>query len=464
MIQKFLQKIQLNDSRVIKYLFEQCQTFLHLLLNFLFLVKPAQYISVKWMRLFSISLILILVFPVGATIDPVKIAGVLAKANAEITPKTSSAVNEGDFIVSGDSIFVNPDGTHYLFSFNFKRNTFQRLDHSTFHGHNFGRYLFEYKGDIFAFGGYGFWANHFKLIKFDHQTREWELILIKGSHIVGFQPTLAHKMGDSLYVFGTFDHHNPNEVDKSTSKQFIINLRNFTCTEMFENHNKVKNFTVKPYNYQFSDFRVWGSENSIDYIFDGKTGKYYRNASGPSFYAPSNIQKLQFKDSIFRFVIGDYYLSVLPNGQIEKTDLREYIKLFGVEENNIHLWEVSKENFFKKWKYQLYILLVVLFVAVLFGLWYFRKNGIMGRQKILDDYSGSIDIQDTGNQIAMLNNEVLSESEIDLLLRLSNMPKKFRKIKRSQLIFTINEQFPGLIEKIEQPLKKEFQYKISRKN
>ncbi len=409
-------------------------------------------------------LLLNLVFPVGATIDPVKIAGVLAKANVEITPKTSSAVGEGDFIVSGDSIFVNPDGTHYLYSFNFSRNSFIRLDHSTFHGHNFGRLLFEYKGDIFAFGGYGFWTNHSKLIKFDHQTREWELVMIKGLPLVGFKPTLSHRMGDSLFLFGTFDHHNPNEVDKSSAKQFIINLRTFNCAEMGENNTKVKNFTVKPYNSQFSDFVVWGSENSIDYIFDGKNGKYYRNASGPSFYAPTNVQKLQFKDSTFRFIIGDFYLSVLPNGQIEKTDLKEYIKLFGVEENNIHNWEISKANRLGQWKDTLLIVLVFLLVSVIFYFWYALRNGFGGSRKLMDDYSIVLDIQETGNQIGMLDNEILSEMEIDILLKVSNLPKRFRKIKRSQLIFSINEKFPGLIEKIEAPQKKEFQYKISRNN
>lgn len=416
------------------------------------------------MRSLTIALLLNLVFPVRAAVDPVKIARVLAKANAEITPKTSSAVSEGDFIVSGDSVFVNPDGTHYLFSFNFNRNSFLRLDHSTFHGHNFGRYLFEYKGDIFAFGGYGFWTNHTKLIKFDHQTREWELVIIKGLPLVGFQPTLTHKMGDSLFLCGTFDHHNPNEVDKSTAKQFIVNLRDFTCTQMGENLNKVKSFTVRPYNYQFSDFRVWGSENSIDYIFDGKTGKYYRNASGPSFFSPTNVQKLQFKDSTFRFIIGDYYLSVLPNGSIEKTDLREYIKLFGVEENNINTWEISKVNFLNRWKNSLLIVAFVLLIFLVIAFWYARRNGFVGSRKLMEDYTVSIDIQDAGNQIGMLNNEILSEMEIDMLLKLSNLPKRFRKIKRSQLIFSINEKFPGLIEKVEDPQKKEFKYKICRNN
>jgi hypothetical protein len=87
-----------------------------------FNITPNRIINFLLLCLFSVKS--------SASIDPLQIAKLLARANAEITTKTSSAIGEGDFLISGDSIYVNPDGTHYLYSYNFKRNTFIRLDHS----------------------------------------------------------------------------------------------------------------------------------------------------------------------------------------------------------------------------------------------------------------------------------------------------------------------------------------------
>lgn len=392
-------------------------------------------------------------------------AQLLARANAEITQHTNSSIGEGDFLVIGDSMVVNPDGTHYLYSFNFKRNTFIRLDHSHFHGHNFVRYLFEYKGEVFAFGGYGFWNNHSKLIKFDKTSKEWELVLIKGLPLSEFQPILSHRSGDSLFVFGTFDHHNPNEVDKRTSRQFVINLHDLQCYEMEEQPNKIlKNLSVKPYNHQFSNFIVWGTENTIDYVFDKQTRKYYRNASGPAFFAPFNIQKIQYKDSIFRFVMDDDYISVYTDGKIEKTNIREYIKLFGVEESDINTWQLKEESSFISWRFAFFLLLVLFLTLILGLIYYIRKRGNIFDQRFADYYNFLDSYDSIIPKINKFEQGEFSESEIDILLRISHLPKSMRMLKRSQMIFSINEHTPGLIEKIEHKDKREFRYLIKKLN
>ena len=138
---------------------------------------------------------------------PVEIAKILNRANAQIQELSHSAIGETDYLISGDSMFLNPDGTHYLYSYLPSRNTFLRLDHSQFHGHNFVRQLFLYKGDIYAFGGYGFWNDHAKLIKFDKRTKEWELMMVKNDfHLVG-KPIMPVIIGDSIYLYGTIEHH-----------------------------------------------------------------------------------------------------------------------------------------------------------------------------------------------------------------------------------------------------------------
>ena len=49
---------------------------------------------------------------------------------------------------------------------------------------------------------------------------------------------------------------------------------------------------------------------------------------------------------------------------------------------------------------------------------------------------------------------------MDMILRITHLPKSLRKIKRSQIIFAINEKHPTLIEKLEYPNGKDFIYLI----
>ena len=58
---------------------------------------------------------------------PVEIAKILSRANTETNKMSHSAIGETDYLISGDSMFLNPDGTHYLNSYLPSRNTFLRF-------------------------------------------------------------------------------------------------------------------------------------------------------------------------------------------------------------------------------------------------------------------------------------------------------------------------------------------------
>ena len=90
---------------------------------------------------------------------PVDIAKVINRAEIELGNYRWD-LSEYDYLTFGDTIVITPQGRHYVYLYTQKSDSFRRLDNSLFHGHNFSRQLIYYKGDIYAFGGYGFWKAH----------------------------------------------------------------------------------------------------------------------------------------------------------------------------------------------------------------------------------------------------------------------------------------------------------------
>jgi hypothetical protein len=427
------------------------------------IIKKVKFRYFKSLKFIQLSIVVSILLPVflNAQMNPVAISKVLAKANAEITVKTSSAIGEGDYLISGDSLFLNPDGTHYLFSYNARRNTFIRHDHSNFHGHNFKRILFQFKGEIYAFGGYGFWTSHAKLIKFDKISKEWELVMIQNLDLNRFQPLHSAMLGDSIYIYGTYEHHAVNIDKQITIRSFIINLRDLKCKEYQNTEVQfIENTSSASYNHQQSNFVIWGGPNSFDYILDKSKGIYYKNTSGPAFFAPNNTQKINFKDSTYRFVVGKELITVNPDYSIERLDIENYIKLFCLPENYIKDWEestvMSKEKVILV--YQIAIAILILSILIFLVLFFSRDKRL--NHSIHQDHDGLINQDSVIHTLLSIGNGEFSEKEMDMILRISHFSNNERKIRRSQIIFAVNEKHPSLIEKIENMNKKEFVYLI----
>jgi hypothetical protein len=427
------------------------------------IIKKVKFRYFKSLKFIQLSIVVSILLPVflNAQMDPVAISKILAKANAEITTKTSSVIGEGDYLISGDSLFLNPDGTHYLYSYNARRNTFIRHDHSNFHGHNFKRILFQFKGEIYAFGGYGFWTSHAKLIKFDKISKEWELVMIQNLDLNLFQPLHSAILGDSIYIYGTYEHHAVKINKQTTIRSFIINLRDFKCKEYQNTEVQfIEKISSASYNHQQSNFVIWGGPNSFDYILDKSKGIYYKNTSGPAFFAPNNTQKINFKDSIYRFVVGKELITVNPDYSIERLDIENYIKLFCLPENYIKDWEestvMSKEKVILV--YQIAIAILILSILIFLVLFFSRDKRL--NHSIHQDHDGLDNHDSVMHTLLSIGNGEFSEKEIDMILRISHFPDYVRKIRRSQIIFDVNEKHPSLVEKIENTNKKEFVYLI----
>jgi len=393
---------------------------------------------------------------------PVEIAKILFRANAETNKMSHSAIGETDYLISGDSMLLNPDGTHYLYSYLPSRNTFLRLDHSRFHGHNFVRHLFLYKGEIYAFGGYGFWNDHAKLIKFDKRTREWELVMVRNDVNLTGKPIMSVLQGDSIYVYGTIQHHVKSKGTSIKVGCYLLNLKKLEISEFESSKQNVEiQICSQGYNSQFSNYIIFGTPNNIMYIFDKNKKTMYKNASGPSLFHESNQQRIDIVDSNYRFLVGNQLITVFPDLSVDKINLENYIELYCFEDSKFQDWTPVNAQFeWTDFSYKYFIL--ILLMLVMFLGYHFLSTGGIYNKKILNQYRQLEDEINIFGYLDTLKDNAYSEQEIDRIFRIYHYPNQVRKIKRSQIINEVNLDYPGKIEKVLNPKKpKEFMYKIN---
>lgn len=84
-------------------------------------------------------------------------------------------------VKSPKDIFINISGTGQLYKVE-KNNSdsilWVRLDKTIFYGYNFYSILFEYKNDIFSFGGIGLWNTNSHLRIFSKTKKEWDIVAL----------------------------------------------------------------------------------------------------------------------------------------------------------------------------------------------------------------------------------------------------------------------------------------------
>ena len=110
----------------------------------------------------------------------------------------------------GDKIFVNPQGTLYLFEYSRKHKHLRRLDKSIYHGAFFRRYFFIHNAVPYQFGGEGLFQEHSSLIKFDGVNQDWSELQVQNfsdRHRINFASYFNH----SIWLIGHFynDSENP---------------------------------------------------------------------------------------------------------------------------------------------------------------------------------------------------------------------------------------------------------------
>jgi hypothetical protein len=395
------------------------------------------------------------------------VGDLLRRANSELNPLIDGEdilMSEADYVVIGDTFFLNPHGTHYLFAYTKSWNEFRRIDRSIFHGHNFGRNLFTYKGDIYCFGGYGFWHSHSKLIKFNRKNREWDLMKIKGD-VPDIFSSIGVLMGDSFMIYGIRNVDGFQVLNDTKSSLYFINMKTL--------HSVAYDYKIKTeaviqknvINSQFSRYAIVAQSGMIDRIVDKQNGKIYKNYSGPNLFGEEEFRYRSGKDSNYIFSVGDEMITYNRRGEVNRFNIQEFLKLYFNEEAEIGDFLPLEQG--KGWgfniEYLLYFVIVFLLIFIVYFMFlYYRGTGLINR-RTLNDYTSLVDQKFDFSSIRTLSNGDYTEQEIDMAMQIFHLRPLVRNLKRSQMLFELNEMYPGYVIKIPHPKKKDqFKYRVSR--
>ena len=385
-----------------------------------------------------------------ANFTPTEIASILRRADKELSGNTWH-LGENDYLDMGDSLLINPSGMHYVYSYNRQDDIFFRRDVSKYHGHNFGRHLFLYKGDIYSLGGYGFWKSHAKLLKFEWRTGEWEIIQYHEKLIPG-KPISYFISNDTLHILGLFVIDQERAVNKIQNHYYRVSLETMEVEEFaFNQPEKLPIphvFNSGTANNQFSRYSIVGIDGSVDEILDVINGQLYINKSGPNPTRRSAVGGGSISKMNYSFARGDSIYVVFENGDIEIWDTREYIQLYCKPFWSIHdiknLRTESDDSFSRT---ELIIGILMLFLLVVIVQYVFIRRERVALRKWKNIYEELGDDQHVFRNIQSLTSGLYTEKELDIALNIIHLPKDVRNIKRSRLMFIVNDDLPGFIQK-----------------
>jgi hypothetical protein len=381
---------------------------------------------------------------------PTEIASILRRADKELSGNTWH-LGENDYLVLGDSLLINPSGMHYVYTYNRQNDTFFRRDVSKYHGHNFGRHLFLYKGDIYSLGGYGFWKSHAKLLKFEWRTGEWEIIQYHEKLIPG-KPISYFIRNDTLHILGLFVIDQQRSVNEIQQHYYRVSLQTMEVEEFaFNQRDKISVphvFNSATANNQFSRYSIIGIDGSVDQILDVINGQLYINKSGPNPTRRSLGGGGSVSNMNYSFARGDSIHVMFENGDIEIWDISEYIKLYCKPFWSLHnIKNLPTESDTSFSRTELIIGTLTLFLLVVMVQYVFIRRERVALRKWKNIYEELGDDQHVFRNIQSLTSGLYTEREFDIALNIIHLPKDVRNIKRSRLMFIVNDDLPGFIQK-----------------
>lgn len=132
-----------------------------------------------------------------------------------------------------------------------ENDTIKRIDNSFDHGMQYGAPVFEHKGTIFKYGGYGFWSVRDFFTYYDPLQNEWEVLSpIRSKTIpkgIGFPYFIKNQ--EEIYIFGgvTMNPNNRREQLKN-NEVWVFDFRE-TIWNLKGKHDQIEEALITvPYN------------------------------------------------------------------------------------------------------------------------------------------------------------------------------------------------------------------------
>lgn len=354
-------------------------------------------------------------------------------------------------VVCGADTLYNPNG--YFYVFKLVGDSCIRLDKSVFHGFNFGRFLFAYNNELYAFGGYGGFKANQILLKFNFNTAEWVYV-----HTIGFNKpenicgsAFIHE--NYLFSIGNIKPGNGVVADKNDTAIYKLNLNELTWSKLtIEN-----NVFINPKQYL-------RALNYLICIKDLET--VILNLVNLNFVIISNRiynikpeMELLYPLSKTKIVLKLVQNTLSPNSTLLKLNIDSIFNC-----NNKFLFisddKATKANRFNWWIITPIILIILIILLLLLSKKY-KGNSNKSRHVSSDDNQIDGLNNDIIKSLLQQNKDVLSIDELDAVLKINHLSFDSKKLKRHRLIKDINNASPGLITRIRSDEdQRQFKYKI----
>lgn len=345
------------------------------------------------------------------------------------------------FCFIGNDTFYNPVGFHFLFKL--QNDSITRLDHSFFHGANFGRYLFTYNKNIYLLGGYGLFNTNNNLEIFNWKKQEWEIERTDGDKPPFVFSGITFKSDNFIYTLNNLKGGNDAEQNVLFQDVYKLDL----------NNNKWQRF--KNINTVFSDPINSSNTNKFFYLKD-----YFIHTRGGEITLIKTATLQYIQSSIEQWNILQNYAFVdslkIDNNSISSIQLDStknnphYIKINfdSIFTKNIHLAKVLilEPSWFQVACFQKWPIVICISILISALLLFFKKlNKIIKTPVVIVKSNGKNGIEAIITKIKASTNKELTIDELDILLDIFHLELESRKLKRHRLLHVIDIKSPNLI-------------------
>ena len=155
----------------------------------------------------------------------------------------------------------------------YRNDSIVRIDNSFLHMSQIGASTFQYKNEIYYFGGYGLFTFKNILTKYNFKTHEWDKIITTGKEKPSPRANAYSQLiGDKLYVFS--GHEEKEEQTENTSNElnsppfvWVLNLKTLEWKRL-GTYNEKLNFGIN-FNLFTAHGKLYSIVNDVDsYLFE----------------------------------------------------------------------------------------------------------------------------------------------------------------------------------------------------
>jgi hypothetical protein len=262
----------------------------------------------------------------------------------------SLSANAEEVFKNGDQIYIFLAQTGFIYKMSEPQDSmvvFSKIDHTYNLNYNIDCYNFSYKGNIYNYGGYGFWQKTGHLRRYNGVDKEWDIVptnieVIPGGYewysknegkmYVPFQKIEKRFLKDPIYKTGEYDFKSYvldiNKADwkhvgnvSNDLKKLILQQDNYLCLKIDSGNlflindeayylNYINNKVYKSKQADINQFLLRNSQNTPIFYHQGII--YIYNVTGKTFKTwnldLNNFSELNF--TIWTFDYTTYYFVI----------------------------------------------------------------------------------------------------------------------------------------------------------